>query len=756
MGISFVHGTPSALNYDPAGNLASTQPATAGAPVIVTQPIDLLGSIGGNASISVSVSSVTAVTYQWKFHGTDIAGATGDTLYIPVVSAADLVDGAYTVVVTNDYGSVTSAPASLGTVRWTNLAGGFWDDPANWSTGSVPGPDNYVVIDVPGNVTITHRQGTSIIAVLRTTNPIVVSGGVLTVTGTFQAGNTVTLAGGTIKGATITTTGNQPSFVTGQLGSALKFDGTTNYADFGNPADGHLDMGTDATIETWVKFSGSVSATSATFASKDEGGGPLNKWIFGYDFSGSLGAPGSTVFYFFSPGGGNVTMASNAWMPVIGQWYHLAVVKSGNSFTFYRDGVADGTATATAAVPVVNAAFILGQAENAFPLNGALDDMRLWNVARTGTDISANRNQELVGNEAGLAGYWKFNEGHGTSLGDATANATSGRFLGIVPNLLSATGGTLDGVTLGSDLTVQNGATLAVLGGLTLSNNARVTIASADSWTYLYFQGTQTLGGTGEVVFGGTHSFNLLSAQGNGSQTGAAALTIGSGITVHGPQGGYVSGYFDNDSVINHGRIDADTADKTVALFHPFFSGTRSWSNVGTLAASAGTLDLRGIWSNGGLIALSGSGAVNLGGTFTTAGTWNRTGGTLNITGMLDNTAAALNLNDAPGTWNLAGGTIKGGVINGSGGSALVLLAGNRATLDGVRLNTDLTVQNNATLTVKNGLMLDNDHALTLASEGNSTNLTFQGTQTLAGLGQVVFGGTHSFNLLSAQGNGSQ
>src|SRR5205814_8098333 len=82
--------------------------------------------------------------------------------------------------------------------------------------------------------------------------------------------------------------------------------------------------------------------------------------------------------------------------------------------------------------------------------------------------------------------------------------------------------GTLDGVTLSTGLTVGN--FLTVKNGLTL--NGPLILGSAGG---VQFLGTQTLGGTGEVVFAGAS--NLLSAQGNGTQAGAASLTIGPNIT---------------------------------------------------------------------------------------------------------------------------------------------------------------------------------------------------------------------------------
>jgi hypothetical protein len=41
--------------------------------------------------------------------------------------------------------------------------------------------------------------------------------------------------------------------------------------------------------------------------------------------------------------------------------------------------------------------------------NGAIDEVRIWNVARTQAEIQANMSQPLSGSEIGLIGYWQFN-----------------------------------------------------------------------------------------------------------------------------------------------------------------------------------------------------------------------------------------------------------------------------------------------------------------------------------------------------------
>ena len=96
---------------DASGNLTAEAPGTLAAPQIVGQPVDQLVSAGDFASFSVVVANTSGVTFQWAFNGTDIAGASGDSLLLPAVSAANV--GQYSVTVTNSAGSVTSAPATL-------------------------------------------------------------------------------------------------------------------------------------------------------------------------------------------------------------------------------------------------------------------------------------------------------------------------------------------------------------------------------------------------------------------------------------------------------------------------------------------------------------------------------------------------------------------------------------------------------------------------------------------------------------------
>lgn len=80
-------------------------------PVILIAPQSLTVSNGTTAVFSVSAAGSTPLTYQWQFNGADLPGATSRTLIIP--SATSTTAGSYRVRVSNPYGTVTSAAASL-------------------------------------------------------------------------------------------------------------------------------------------------------------------------------------------------------------------------------------------------------------------------------------------------------------------------------------------------------------------------------------------------------------------------------------------------------------------------------------------------------------------------------------------------------------------------------------------------------------------------------------------------------------------
>jgi Pro-kumamolisin, activation domain/Bacterial surface protein, Ig-like domain/Immunoglobulin domain/Immunoglobulin I-set domain/Bacterial Ig-like domain (group 3)/Bacterial Ig domain len=87
------------------------------APYFIAQPSSQTATNGDHISFSVSAGGQLPLAYQWLFNGTNlpdggnVSGATSNTLTLAPVTLADA--GSYRVVVTNNYGSVTSGMASL-------------------------------------------------------------------------------------------------------------------------------------------------------------------------------------------------------------------------------------------------------------------------------------------------------------------------------------------------------------------------------------------------------------------------------------------------------------------------------------------------------------------------------------------------------------------------------------------------------------------------------------------------------------------
>jgi hypothetical protein len=91
----------------PAGVLALPAP-----PVVILQPQSQTILVGQNASFAANAVGTQPLSYQWYFNTNNpVSGAQNKTLSI--LNTTDSNAGNYTIVVTNVYGSTTSAVATL-------------------------------------------------------------------------------------------------------------------------------------------------------------------------------------------------------------------------------------------------------------------------------------------------------------------------------------------------------------------------------------------------------------------------------------------------------------------------------------------------------------------------------------------------------------------------------------------------------------------------------------------------------------------
>jgi hypothetical protein len=244
-----------------------------------------------------------------------------------------------------------------------------------------------------------------------------------------------------------------------QSSNALSFDGTDDYVS--TPAYVVPTSG-DFTVELWVY------ATTYT----------------GYREFVSQGTTGN-AFYIGTTNSSGVIRCGDTWIATgvtmpLNRWVHLALVKSGSSATLYVDGVqkaslASGYSISTAGTPFQMGAQYGGNGEFH---NGKLDEIRVWNVARTATQIKAGLyNTNLSVSTSGLVAYYKLDEGSGSTAANSCTNTT-----GINGTLNNGPLWTASPIQLAANALQFNGTSNYV----ELSN--RINIGSSDftieAWVY--------------------------------------------------------------------------------------------------------------------------------------------------------------------------------------------------------------------------------------------------------------------------------
>jgi len=198
------------------------------------------------------------------------------------------------------------------------------------------------------------------------------------------------------------------------LGAALAFDGQDDWVE---TAD--FDIENDFTISFWTN----------PYTTTD-----------GQAFIGKHTLDGTNLLAFvFYEDGYHVRIRGDSFTggTKTTGWQHLAVVgdEDGGTthVTVYRDGELLWQHDLSAVVGDVSGgkAWAIGQEWDVPSLQsdffgGRIDEVRIWNVARTQMEIRADMYRGLVGDESGLAAYWPFDEGSGVQVFDQSINGRNG------------------------------------------------------------------------------------------------------------------------------------------------------------------------------------------------------------------------------------------------------------------------------------------------------------------------------------------
>lgn len=123
-----------------------------------------------------------------------------------------------------------------------------------------------------------------------------------------------------------------------------------------------------------------------------------------------------------------------------GLWHHVAVVydpTQASQFRLYVDGVLDVAGNLTTTVNTMSGNMRIAQrVDGARHFDGKIDEVRVWNTAKSLADLQASANAELCGAQTGLVAYYQFNEGMagGTNTGinslpDLSGNNNNGTLI---------------------------------------------------------------------------------------------------------------------------------------------------------------------------------------------------------------------------------------------------------------------------------------------------------------------------------------
>lgn len=188
------------------------------------------------------------------------------------------------------------------------------------------------------------------------------------------------------------------------VAQVLDFDGIATVVETGLTA---VDLGIDGTkpktVEVWVKprsfeWRGVFQLGDRFFGGGDfslKGTNNVNEW---------QGQFWDVDQFFTIPGSLN-------------NWTHIAFAYDGTTLRIYGNG--ELVLIQDLVLNTQGGLFEIGNWWNDPPFNGSIRDVRIWNVARSASQIRENLYSSPQG-QAGLVGWWPLEEGEGTVARDAT------------------------------------------------------------------------------------------------------------------------------------------------------------------------------------------------------------------------------------------------------------------------------------------------------------------------------------------------
>ena len=202
-----------------------------------------------------------------------------------------------------------------------------------------------------------------------------------------------------------------------------KFSGDQIFISASNST---LNLGSTFTMEAWVYLK-SASAYGVVMGKtySNRSNDPYQNYVISFDSSGL-----KPEFIQTTGVSGSYRGATSLNPLALNTWTHLAASLHLGVMKLYINGLLVATSN-SAGVPSIspNVPFSIGSAATPTSqttccgINGAIQQVRVWNTERTVTQISSNKDINLTGNETGLLACYPMNESSGQILNDISPNA---------------------------------------------------------------------------------------------------------------------------------------------------------------------------------------------------------------------------------------------------------------------------------------------------------------------------------------------
>lgn len=274
-------------------------------------------------------------------------------------------------------------------------------------------------------------------------------------------------------------------------GNALEFDGTNQIVDMGNQAA--FNITNNITLEAWVNISSAPADQKIITKFGDIGGDDA------YSFQLNNGDPSIALNF---PTGW--TFVSSGMTMNLNQWYHLAASYDGSVIRIYVNGVEMNAVAQTGAIDISASTFKLGGWAGTQYFDGSMDEVRVWNVARSADEIRENMHLSIPVCETGLVSYFQLNEGSGTTVSDVNSGL-DGTFVGVTNPTWAVSGVNLGNGGGSNSETISNvtvGVSIQTFAAANMTIRYLEHSAVEDvTVTYQEFTPNTTAGASGVSVF---------------------------------------------------------------------------------------------------------------------------------------------------------------------------------------------------------------------------------------------------------------